>query len=180
MLDVSKRNTCANNVPIAACSHSAWIDSITSWVGNTCCYLEPFSRELDTRWFVVYALHAHLNNLWTDTCALLLLGVACAFGTVSHVQQSVSSVRTAKHALKEFEEVSEVSTPHRRQRCGCFSRRPRVSLLLLLSFLLMDLAVDFTVYSGCILALCFASIFAPVFQLFLALTTNSMSRQWDC
>ena len=47
--------------------------------------------------FVVYASRAHLNNHWTDTCALLLVGVACAFEMVSHVQQSVSSVRRAMY-----------------------------------------------------------------------------------
>ena len=44
---------------------------------------------------------------------LLLVGVAHAFGTVGHVQQSVGSVRTAKSTCtNEFEEVSEVRTPH--------------------------------------------------------------------
>ena len=37
--------------------------------------------------------HAHLNDFWTNTCALLLVGVANAFGTVGHVQQRVKSVR---------------------------------------------------------------------------------------
>ena len=36
-----------------------------------------------------------------DTCALLLVGVAHAFGKVGHVQQSVR--KTAKHTLKELE-----------------------------------------------------------------------------
>ena len=46
--------------------------------------------------FAAYALHA-----------LLLVGVAHAFGTVSHVQQSVR--RMPKCMMKEFQEVSEVS-----------------------------------------------------------------------
>ena len=41
-----------------------------------------------------------------NTCALLLVGVAHAFGMVNHVQQSVR--RMAKHTLKEFQEVSKV------------------------------------------------------------------------
>ena len=41
---------------------------------------------------------AYVNDLWTDMCTLLLVGVACAFGTVSHVQQNVR--RMAKHTLK--------------------------------------------------------------------------------
>ena len=43
------------------------------------------------------------------THALLLVGVACAFEMVGHVQQSVSNVRrmVAKHTLKEFEELSK-------------------------------------------------------------------------
>ena len=45
-----------------------------------------------------------------DMCALLLVGVPHAFGTVSHVQQGVR--KTAKCTLKELKEVSEVQTPH--------------------------------------------------------------------
>ena len=39
-----------------------------------------------------------------DTCALLLVGVACAFRTVSHGVR-----RIAKRTWKEFQDVSEVS-----------------------------------------------------------------------
>ena len=42
-----------------------------------------------------------------DTCTLLLVGVVCAFGTISNVQQGVK--RIAKCTLKEFQEVSEIS-----------------------------------------------------------------------
>ena len=42
-----------------------------------------------------------------DMFALLLVGMACTFDIVSHVQQSVG--RVAKHMMKEFQEVSEVS-----------------------------------------------------------------------
>ena len=42
-----------------------------------------------------------------DRCALLLVGMAHAFGKVGHVQQSVR--RMAKHMLKELLEVTEVS-----------------------------------------------------------------------
>ena len=38
-----------------------------------------------------------------NTHTLLLVGVACAFGMVSHVQQKMT-----KHTLKEFQEVSMV------------------------------------------------------------------------
>ena len=38
-----------------------------------------------------------------NTHTLLLVGVACAFGMVSHVQQKMT-----KHTLKEFQEVSIV------------------------------------------------------------------------
>ena len=38
-------------------------------------------------------------------CALLLVGVACAFGMVGHVQPSMKSVRR----MKEFEDVIVVS-----------------------------------------------------------------------
>ena len=42
-----------------------------------------------------------------DTCTLLLVGMVCAFGTISHVQQDVK--RMAKCTLREFQEVSEIS-----------------------------------------------------------------------
>ena len=44
-----------------------------------------------------------------NKCALLIVGVANAFGMVGHVHQSVR--RMAKHMLKEFQEVSDVQTP---------------------------------------------------------------------
>ena len=44
-----------------------------------------------------------------NKCALLIVGVANAFGMVGHVHQSVR--RMAKHMLKEFQEVSDVRTP---------------------------------------------------------------------
>ena len=46
-------------------------------------------------------------ELTGDTCALLLVGVACAFRTAGHVQQSVR--RIVKHTLKEFQKVNTVS-----------------------------------------------------------------------
>ena len=52
---------------------------------------------------------AQLNNLWTGMWALVSVDMAHASGTVSHVRQSLSSVRRiAKCTLKEFEEVTEV------------------------------------------------------------------------
>ena len=42
-----------------------------------------------------------------NKCALLIVGVGNAFGMVGHVHQSVR--RMAKHMLKEFQEVSDVS-----------------------------------------------------------------------
>ena len=50
-------------------------------------------------------------ELTGDTCAVLLVGMANAFGTVGHVQQSAG--RMAKRILKEFQKVSEVQTPYR-------------------------------------------------------------------
>ena len=46
--------------------------------------------------------------------ALLLVGMACTFDMVSHVQQSVR--RVAKHTMKEFQEVSELSFKHLTKR----------------------------------------------------------------
>ena len=43
-----------------------------------------------------------------DTCVLLLVGVACTFGMISYVQQSVRKM--AERTMKEFQEVSKVST----------------------------------------------------------------------
>ena len=52
---------------------------------------------------------ARISITFELTRALLLVGIPHAFWMVSHVQQSVSSVRRmAKHTLKELEEVSEV------------------------------------------------------------------------
>ena len=53
--------------------------------------------------FAVYASRRHFNAPWThsDTCALLLVGVAHAFGKVSHVQQSVRKM--GKCTLKGLE-----------------------------------------------------------------------------
>ena len=42
-----------------------------------------------------------------NKCALLIVGVANAFGMVGHVHQTVR--RMTKHMLKEFQEVSDVS-----------------------------------------------------------------------
>ena len=42
-----------------------------------------------------------------DRFALLLVGMACTFDMVSHVQQSVR--RVAKHMMKEFQEVLNTS-----------------------------------------------------------------------
>ena len=62
----------------------------------------------------------------------------------------VSSVRRmAKCTLKEFEEVSKVSNTLPKARYGRFSRWPHVYVsllhkLLLLSFVVIDLAADFT------------------------------------
>ena len=54
--------------------------------------------------------HMQISITFELTRTLLLVGVACAFEMVGHVQQSVSNVRRmVKHTLKEFEELSEIS-----------------------------------------------------------------------
>ena len=64
----------------------------------------------------------------------MLAGVACAFGTVGHVRQSVSGVRRMeRRTLEEFEEVSEVSN-----MSIYFPSFASCSLVLI------DLATDFT------------------------------------
>ena len=79
---------------------------------------------------------AQLNNLWTDMWALVLVGVAHAFGTVGHVQQSVNSVRRmAKCTLKEFVRGSEWSNMV--IRFFCFANHCS-------SLVLLDLTTDFT------------------------------------
>ena len=82
-------------------------------------------------------------ELTGDICALLLVGMAYAFGTVGHVQPSVR--RMAKHTLKEFQEVIEVFN---------ISLNPRMWSLLNKSilwfaswcFILINLAVEFKMY----------------------------------
>ena len=48
-------------------------------------------------------------------CAFLLLGAACAFGMVGHVQQSLRKM--AKRTVKEFQEVSEDTPPTENTVC---------------------------------------------------------------
>ena len=60
-------------------------------------------------------------DLTGDTCALLLVGVTCAFGTVGHAQQSVR--RMAKHTLKVFQEVSKVLNTSPNMRIWLFIER---------------------------------------------------------
>ena len=61
----------------------------------------------------------YLNDLWTDMCPLLLVGVAHAF---VHEWQSVCWKRSRKWA--------KFQTPHRMQRYGHFPRRPFFALLV--------------------------------------------------
>ena len=65
-------------------------------------------------------MHTCMSMTIADIYALLLVGVASAFGVAGHVQQSVSSVRMAKYMLKEFEEVSEVSNTSPNARIQLF------------------------------------------------------------
>ena len=63
-------------------------------------------------------------------CAILLVVVAHAFGTVGHVQQSMR--RMAKCTLKEFDEVNKVSS----RPCTFFASIAAAPL----SFVLINLA----------------------------------------
>ena len=101
-----------------------------------------------------------------NTCTLLLVGVACAFGMVSHVQQKMK-----KHTLKEFQEVSKVWNTSPNTRIWSFLKT--VNLASLAAALLYPSIFPQTSRgSGSILALClcFCSHQSPS-SFFLALIT---------
>ena len=80
-------------------------------------------------------------ELTGDTCALLLVGVAHAFGMVGHVQQSVR--RIANCMLKEFQEVGEVSNTSPNMRMWSFLETAILCFASRCSLVLIELAADF-------------------------------------
>ena len=80
----------------------------------------------------------HIGN----TCALLLVGMASAFGTVGHVQQIMR--RMAKHTLKEFQEVSKVSNTTPNVRIWSFLNTAILCFASHWSLMLINLTIDFT------------------------------------
>ena len=66
----------------------------------------------------ILGLHICTFEPMGNTCALLLVAMAHAFGMVGHVQQSVR--RMAKRTLKEFQEVTEVLKTSRNVRICLF------------------------------------------------------------
>ena len=97
-----------------------------------------------------------------DTCELLLVGVACFFGMVGHVQQSVR--RLAKCTM--IKEVSEVSNTERKDMV--VSQDGHSSLAAALLYSLISPWTSWC--SGCILALCFFFCFS------LLALSSSLSR----
>ena len=76
-----------------------------------------------------------------DTCTLLLVGVVCGFGTISHVQQG--GKRIAKCTLKDFQEVSVVSNTSLNARIWSFSALSNLSILPWTSHCILDLCLCF-------------------------------------
>ena len=77
-----------------------------------------------------------------DTCALLLVGVAHAFGKVGHVQQSAR--KTAKCTVKELEESERGSNTSPNARIWSFLDTGILCFASRCSLLLINLATDFT------------------------------------
>ena len=95
--------------------------------------------------------HAHLYDLWTNTCGLPLVGIAHAFGTVSHACATKCEVwegrQSVRITLKEFENVSVLSNRTEREDMGVSQDDHVLYLLclsLLLSLIIIILDMDFT------------------------------------
>ena len=76
-----------------------------------------------------------------DTCALLLVGVAHAFGKVGHVQRSVRKM--AKHTLKELEGSKRGLNTSLNARIWSFLDTAILCSASCCSLILIDLAVNF-------------------------------------
>ena len=88
--------------------------------------------------------HVHISMTFEptgNTCALLLVGMAHAFGMVRHVQRSV---RTAKRMLKELKKVSKVSNISHNARIWLFLDMAILCFTRRCSLILIDFAADFT------------------------------------
>ena len=77
-----------------------------------------------------------------DTCALLLVGVAHAFGKVGHVRRSVRE--TSKRTFKELEESERGSNTSPNARIWLFLDTGILCFTSRCSLLLINLATDFT------------------------------------
>ena len=77
-----------------------------------------------------------------NMCALLLVGVARAFGTVSHMQQSVR--RMAKCTMKEFQKVSKVLNTSTSMRIWSFLETVILCFASCCSLIFIDLIAEFT------------------------------------
>ena len=79
--------------------------------------------------------HAHLNDFWTNTCRLLLAGMARAFGMVNHARaMKCEKWRRRAKRLYYTERVwgcERGFEPHRMQGYGRFSRWPLALFALL-------------------------------------------------
>ena len=92
------------------------------------------------------------------------------FGMVGHVQQSVSSVRMVKSTLKEFKEVSKVSNTAPKVRIWSFLKTAMHFFVSLAAATLFRTHRFRHRLHGVVVAFwlsVFASVFVPVFQLFL-------------
>ena len=72
----------------------------------------------------------------------ILVGIASAFETVGHVQESVR--RVAKCTLKEFQKVSVVSNTSLSTRIWSFRETAILCFAIHWSLILIDLAADFS------------------------------------
>ena len=77
--------------------------------------------------FAVYASHAHLNDLWTNTCRLVSRRGTCFWDCRSCMCNKVWKVwggQSVRTTLKEFRGCECSLEPHRTRGYGRFSRRP--------------------------------------------------------
>ena len=129
----------------------------------------------------MYSLCTHLSNLWIDTCALLLVGVARAFGTIGPC--------ATKYEQCEDSKTWEVLSTSLKARIWSFLKTATCFFASLAPTPLFRSHRSCRRLHRVVAAFwlsVFTSVFTPVFQLFqlfLTLITifcHLTSQQWDC
>ena len=127
--------------------------------------------------FVVYSLCTHLSNLWIDTCALLLVGVARAFGTIGPC--------ATKYEQCEDSKTWEVLSTLLKARIWSFLKTATCFFASLAPTPLFRSHRSRRRLHRVVAAFwlsVFTSVFTPVFQLLLSSQFSAIltSQQWDC